>query len=46
MQPQSLINFEIQKYHQSDHRYKGVYSRKNLPNTTKDEIYVVNPDEI
>ena len=40
-----LANFEIQKYYQSEHIFKGVYSCNYLPNTMKDEAYVVNLDE-
>ena len=30
-----LINLEIQKYYQNNHRSNGVYSRDNLPNKIK-----------
>ena len=29
--PHPLRNFEIQKYHQNEARFNGVYSRNNLP---------------
>ena len=37
-----LTNFEIQKYHQNEPRFNGVYSRDNLPVKTKDVAYVIN----
>ena len=45
MSPHPLTNFEIQKYYQNEPRFNGVYSRNNLPNTLKDGVYVINPDE-
>ena len=39
-----LANFEIQKYHQNEPRFDGVYSRDNIKKI-KDGAYVVNPDE-
>ena len=39
-----LTNFEIQKYYQNETKFKGVYSRNNLPKL-KDGAYVVNLDE-
>ena len=39
-----LSNFEIQKYHQNEPRFNGVYSRDNLPKL-KDRTYVINFDE-
>ena len=40
-----LTNFEIQKLYQNEPRFNGVYSRDNLPETIKDEEYVMNLDE-
>ena len=31
MLPHSLTDFEIQKYHQNEPRFNGVFSRSNLP---------------
>ena len=39
-----LTNFEIQKYHQNEPRFDGLYSRDNLQKI-KDGAYLVNPDE-
>ena len=39
-----LTNFEIQKYHQNEPRFNGVYSRDNLQKT-KDGAYIINLDE-
>ena len=30
MPPNPLINFEIQRYHQNELKFNGVYSRDNL----------------
>ena len=30
MPPHPLTNFEIQKYYQNEHKFKGVYSRNNV----------------
>ena len=43
--PDSLTNFEIQKYYQNEPRFNGVYSRDNLTNKIKDGAYVINLDE-
>ena len=43
MPPHPLANFEIQKY-QNEPRFKGVYSRDNLPKI-KAEAIVINLDE-
>ena len=43
MRPHLLINFEIQVLSKS--RFNDVFSRNNLPKTTKDEAYVINLDE-
>ena len=45
MPPHPLNNFEIQKYHQNELKFNGVYSRDNLPNKIKDGAYVINFDE-
>ena len=34
MPPHPLTNFEIQKYHQNENRFKDVHSRDKLPNET------------
>ena len=44
MPPHLLINFEIQKFHQNESRFNGVYSRNNLPKITNG-TYVINLDE-
>ena len=31
MPPNSLTNFEMQKYYQNKPKFNGVYSRNNLP---------------
>ena len=49
--PHPLTNFEIQGYYQNEPRSNGVFSRDNLPNTTKngakrgEQAYVINLDE-
>ena len=45
MPPHPLTNFEIQKFHQNELRFNGVYSKDNLPDKAKDEAYVINLDE-
>ena len=40
--PHPLTNFEIQKYHKNEPRFKGVFSRNNLPKKIKDGEYVIN----
>ena len=40
-----LTNFEIQEYYKNEPRFKGVYSRDNLPKTIKSGAYVINLDE-
>ena len=45
MPPHPLTNFEIEKYYQSEPRVNRVFSRNNLPNTTKDGAYLINFDE-
>ena len=44
MLPHPLTNFEIQKNHQNEPKFNGVYSRNNL-HKMKDELYVINLDE-
>ena len=39
-----LTNFEIQKFYQNELRFKGLYSRYNLPKL-KDGADVINFDE-
>ena len=43
--PHSLANFEIQGYYQNETIFNGVFSRDNLPNTIKNDAYVINLDE-
>ena len=45
MPPHHLTNFEIQKYYQTEPRFKRVFSRNNLPKKIKDGPYVINLDE-
>ena len=40
-----LTNFEIQEYYQNEPRFNGVFSRDNLPNTTKNGASVINLNE-
>ena len=40
-----LTNIEIQKYHENEPRFNGVFSRDNLPKKIKDGGYVTNLDE-
>ena len=40
-----LTNFEIQKYYQNESIINGVYSRDNLPDKIKDEVYIINLDD-
>ena len=44
MLPHPFTNFEIQKYYQKEPKFKGVYSRNNLPKI-KDRAYAINLDE-
>ena len=44
MPPHPLTNFEMQKFHQNEPKFDGVYSRNNLPKI-KDGAYVRNLDE-
>ena len=43
--PHPLTNFETQEYYQIEPRFNGVFSRDNLPTTTKIGAYVINLDE-
>ena len=36
MPPDPLNNLEIQRYYQNETKFKGVYSRNNLPDIMKD----------
>ena len=45
MSPHPLTNFEIQKYHQNEPRFNGVFSRDNLPQKINDRAYVIKLDE-
>ena len=41
-----LTNFEIQKYHQNEPKFNGVYSRNNLSKIKiKDGTYIMNLKE-
>ena len=40
-----LTNFEIKNYYENEPRFNCVYSRNNLPETIKNEAYVINLDE-
>ena len=44
MPPDPLTNLEIQKYHQNEPKFNGVYSWNNLPKI-KDGEYIKNLDE-
>ena len=44
MSPHHLINFEIQRYFQNEPKFKGVYSRNNLPKM-KDGEFVTGYNE-
>ena len=44
MVPHLLINFEIKKNYQNEHRLNGVYARNNLPKI-KDGAYLINIGE-
>ena len=41
----SSFKFEIQKYHQNEPKFNGVFSRNNLPKKIKDRAYVINLHE-
>ena len=40
-----MTNIEIKRYHQNKSKFINVYSRDNLPNKIKDEVYVINLHE-
>ena len=40
-----MTNIKRQKYYQNEPRFKGVYSKYNLPKKIKDEAHVINLDE-
>ena len=40
-----LTNIEISEYYKNEPRFKGSYSRNNLPNKIKKGAYVTNLDE-
>ena len=40
-----LTNIEISEYYKNEPRFNGVYSRNNLPKTSKKGAYVINLDE-
>ena len=40
--PHPLTNFEIERYYQNNTRFNDVYSRDNVPNKIKDEVYIIN----
>ena len=42
--PHPLTNFDIQKYYQNEPKFKGVYSKNNLPKT-KGEAYAIHLEE-
>ena len=44
MLPYPLTSFEIQKYYQNEPRFKGVYSRDNLPKI-RDGADIINLDK-
>ena len=44
MLPHPLTSFEIQKYHQNEPKFNGVYARTNSPKM-QDGAYVINLDE-
>ena len=44
MTPHPLTNFEIEANYQDEPRFRGVYSRDNLPDKIKDGAYVINLD--
>ena len=45
MSPDSLKNFEIQKYCKNEPRFIGVFSGNNLFKKIKDRAYIINLDE-
>ena len=43
--PHPLTNFEIQRYHQNEPKFNGVFSRNNFPKTITDGSYIINLDK-
>ena len=41
MYPHCLINFEIQKYHQKEAKFNGVYSRNNLGTVKNGALLII-----
>ena len=41
MQAHPFTNFQIQKYYQNEHKFKGLYSRNYLT-IIKDKVYVIS----
>ena len=44
MPPRPLINFEVQRCYQNEHKFNDVYSRNSLPKI-RDGAYVIYFDE-
>ena len=44
--PHPLTNFEIEKYFRNELKFKGVFSRNNLPRVIEDGGYIVNLDDM
>ena len=42
---QPLTNFQLEKYHENEARFNGVFSRNNLPEKIKGWTQVINLDE-
>ena len=42
MSPHPLTNFEIQDYFKNKPKFKGVFSKDNLPKTIKNDGYIIN----
>ena len=40
-----LTNIEISEYYKNEPRFNGVYSKNNLPKTTKKGAYIINLDK-
>ena len=45
MPPHPLTNFEIQKYHQNEPKFNGVFSRDNLQNKIQVGAHIINLDK-
>ena len=43
--PHHFINIKMQRYYQNQLRFKGFYSRSNLPKNGKDGQHVINLNE-